>query len=170
MYKLVVPVHKTRRGHVGSHAAARMGSFCIKMDASSRCCTSHIQRTAGMLSFRVHMYWLSLLHAMRPAIEFQRERDGLGCFYMNKRPSKMNNLPVKIHQSYSWQNLLPQFLLTVGFCVSHRLRNSFDTHNYLYKITNIPFYRLSMNHLWSFIYLGVFTSTSFSMLISSTHE
>lgn len=68
MYKLVLPVHNTRRGHVGSQAAARMGSFCIKMAASSRCCTSHTHRTVGMLSLRVHINWLSLLHDNRPVI------------------------------------------------------------------------------------------------------
>lgn len=66
IYKFVLPVHNMMRGPAGSHIAARIGSLCNKMAASSRCCTSHTQRTAGMLSLRVKMYRLSLLHDIKP--------------------------------------------------------------------------------------------------------
>lgn len=66
IYRWELPVHKTTRGQVGSQAAARIGSFCIKTAVSSRRRISHIQRTAGMLSLRVKRYWLSLLHDNRP--------------------------------------------------------------------------------------------------------
>jgi hypothetical protein len=67
MYKCELSVHKTRRGHVGSQAAARIRSFCTRTAASSRRQISHIQRAVGMLSFRVKKYWLSLLHESIPA-------------------------------------------------------------------------------------------------------
>ncbi|MFS7936912.1 hypothetical protein Hanom_Chr05g00421331 [Helianthus anomalus] len=68
MYTWEVPVHKTSLVHVGSHAAARIGSFCIKMAASSRRFMSQIHKMVGMLSLRVQMYWLSLLHDIIPAV------------------------------------------------------------------------------------------------------
>lgn len=51
---------------VGSHTAARIGSFWTRMAATSRRCMSQIHRAVGILSFRVHMYWLSLLQARSP--------------------------------------------------------------------------------------------------------
>lgn len=66
MYKCVLPVQRTSRVHVGSQAATLMGSFCTKIAASSRCRIFHTQSIVGMLSLRVHMYWLSLLHDKMP--------------------------------------------------------------------------------------------------------
>lgn len=67
MYKCVLPVQKTRRVDVGSQAATLIGSFCTKIAVSSSCRIFHTQSTVGILSLRVHMYWLSLLHDKKPA-------------------------------------------------------------------------------------------------------
>lgn len=66
MYKCVLPVQKTRRVHVGSQAATLIGSFCTKIAVSSSCRIFHTQSTVGILSLRVHIYWLSLLHDKMP--------------------------------------------------------------------------------------------------------
>lgn len=66
MYKLELPVQSARRVCIGSHAAARIGSFCKRTAANSRWATSQIQRAFAMLSFRVRIKQLSGLQESKP--------------------------------------------------------------------------------------------------------